>query len=223
MTSKAIMGAALGAALAWCLPAHAVIIDSPGLIEITPNNIAVVADFLSNNGLPTQVIFAERQGVTLTSNLATDTGIIAAGTTVDSWFLALNVFNCCANVFADTSVKFDGKVLGVVYNEDFDGNLSANYALTNFLGRPGLTYGEQNCLYCGFEVLGNQQGLFLDNLVVNGNTVNFHNAYSTPGDFARIIVASPVAVPGPIVGAGIPGLLSLFGLGGWAWRRRQRV
>jgi hypothetical protein len=31
-----------------------------------------------------------------------------------------------------------------------------------------------------------------------------HNYYSTPGDFARIIVDDPVAVPGPVAGAGLP-------------------
>ena len=181
------------------VPAHAGIIDTTGLVQITPPNISIVGDFLFNNGLSAQVIFAEKQNVTLGSALATDTGTIAAGTIVDSWFLALNVWDCCNNLFANTSVTFDGKILGIVFNENVLGVPSPNYALTNFLGAPGLVYGEQACLYCGFEVLGNQQGSFLDNISVNGNTVNFANFYSTPGDFARIIVAHTSLDPSSVL------------------------
>jgi hypothetical protein len=39
-------------------------------------------------------------------------------------------------------------------------------------------------------------------------TAFFHNNYSTPSDFARIITADPPApVPRPIAGAGLPGLI----------------
>jgi hypothetical protein len=32
-----------------------------------------------------------------------------------------------------------------------------------------------------------------------------------------------LAVPGPIVGAGLPGLLGLLGFGGWSWKRRKQA
>jgi hypothetical protein len=36
------------------------------------------------------------------------------------------------------------------------------------------------------------------------------------------IVLSATPVPGPLVGAGLPGLLAAFGFGGWQWTRRRK-
>jgi hypothetical protein len=197
-----------------------------GLNIISAPSVTVKADFLVNNELPSQVIFAEQQYVTLAVPLAVDIGgPIAAGTTVNSYFFALNLYNCCNNFLANTSVTFDGAVLGVIYLENSSsGLLSPNFAASDFLGAPNTTYHETSCLFCAFETfLGTQQGANFDDVVsMSGNTVSFHNLYSTPGDFARIITA-PAHVPGPIVGAGLPGLvLASGGLLGW-WRRRQQT
>jgi hypothetical protein len=224
-------GLALASALGICVSATAIstaaadIISTTGLTIVSPP-LTVTGDFIINSGgtLPSQLIFAEQQGVTLLNPLVTDTGTIAAGTLVSSYFFAVNA--AIPGAIVDTSVTFSSPVLGLIY---LDGSnpygpnpspFNPNFANSDFLGANGTTYalGGLNCgPFCGFEP---PPAVDFDTASFQGNTAFFHNYYSTPGDFARIIVDDPVAVPGPIAGAGLPGLLFAGGgLLGW-WRRR---
>jgi hypothetical protein len=94
-----------------------------------------------------------------------------------------------------------------------------NFGPSNFLGRPGLQY-SLNCFQCAFESTING-GFPLDTASFSGNTASFFNLYSNPGDVACIITLGAAPVPGPLAGAGLPGLLLAGGgLLGW-WRRRR--
>src|SRR5262249_47888651 len=129
-SSRIATGVALASALGICAAAattrtaSADIISTVGLTQVTAPTL-VTGDFLANS-VTHQIIFAEKKGVTLANDLVTDTGTIAAGTAVDSYFFAVNVLQ--ANpVIVNTSVTFDVPVLGIIYQEfaiDDSGSIS---------------------------------------------------------------------------------------------------
>jgi hypothetical protein len=133
--SRTAAALALASALGICASATAIsdaaadIISTVGLVQ-EPAPTTVGANFVINAGLPPQIIFNEQQGVVLVAPLVTDTGVIAAGTVVNSYFFAVNAIN---EFTANTSVTFSGNVLGIIFQEDINGVLSPNFASSDFL------------------------------------------------------------------------------------------
>src|SRR6266481_4637173 len=110
-----VLASALGMAAAATRTASADIISTIGLSQVAAP-LLVTGDFLANVGGGPQIIFAEKQGVMLANDLVTDTGTIAAGTFVDSYFFAVNAFDPLG-IHVDTSVTFDVPVLGIIYKD----------------------------------------------------------------------------------------------------------
>ena len=174
-----------------CGSAHA-----DGIVSISSNvtvnqttpapGSTVGGDFLITLGLTPGLAFDEQQNVVLGSSLATDTGTIAAGTVVSSYFVAFNLPISSGGATQLTTVTFSNPVLGIVFM-----NGSSAWAASDFLGLSTLNYQEDPgvCPACGFEP--GETANF------SGNQAFLNSSFTEPGDFARIITAGSTTVPEP--------------------------
>jgi hypothetical protein len=140
-----------------------------------PPGSTVGADFLVTLGLTPGLAFDEQQNVVLGSGLTTDTGTIAAGTLVSSYFVAFNISGAATQ---STTITFSNNVLGIVF---MDG--SSAWAASDFLGLSTLKYQEDPsvCPACGYEAG--------ETATFSGDQAFLNSGFSSPGDFARIITA----------------------------------
>jgi hypothetical protein len=181
-------------------------VHADGIVSITSNvtvNLTTPApgstvggDFLITLGLTPGLAFDEQQNVVLGSSLVTDTGTIAAGTLVSSYFIAFNLPVSSGGATQSTTITFANPVLGIVFE-----NGSSAWAATDFLGLPTLNYQEDPtvCSGCGYEAG--------ETATFSGGQAFLNSSFSEPGDFARIITA------GSITAAPEPGSLTLLCVG----------
>jgi hypothetical protein len=160
---------------------------------------------VGNDNLQANDLFAfeEQIDVPLLQDLAIDepsASVIPTGTTVSSYYVA---FDPSSSKQLIGTVTFPGTILGVMTAEP---SLTAS----DFLGNPTASY-------LNPSLRGLEGGV--DIVSTAGNTLTVDLSASSPGDYARVMVASPQPVPAasPVVLLVLTGSLAL--LGGAAARR----
>jgi hypothetical protein len=150
--------------------------------------------FTNNSGTNTARIYTSFQGVLTTGNdLTLPTIFQRTEDALPGWTLTEQVFLCANTLFCDNSVVGGGTLIG--------DRLFTNGQLgTDFTTLSGIAPGQPFTITEVFNI--------------TSNAANAH--------LAGAILVDPIApVPGPVVGAGLPGLLlASGGMLGW-WRRRK--
>ncbi len=149
--------------------------------------------------------FNEMQDIFLTTALNMDSGVIAANQWVSSHMIFLNHANGTsgATVHNNVTWTFDGAIIGVM--SDSQGNLED--ASTSILGSATTNYPAS-----GFNARGLEGN---DGYSVNGNEITVNMRVTQPGDWIRVVTASPVPSPSAMA-------LAMIGLPVISMVRRRR-
>lgn len=173
-------------------PSSASIVAGPD--AITPPASVVDSSLSGGASNHHQQVFDERRGVVLPADLAVDGGTITAGTVVDSHMIFLNVADGNPpSTDINRTWTFDGPVLGVM--SDVSGELEV--ASSPLLGAPGTAYPTAPFVARGLDLAPGSAargagGTAGEGYTVSGSSVTVGMDVSQPGDWIRVVTASPV-------------------------------
>lgn len=206
-------------------PAQALIMGVSGPNSSAGTAAAIIAappnaldDIVFNTGMEG---FNEAQGVVTTVAHATDGGFIPLGTRVNSHMIFLNSQGTASLSHFSVAWTFDGAIIGVM--SDSNGNLEA--ASTFELGAPGTNYtvtfsGSGPAAPFAARGLeandGEGDGPNDGYMLINPFTLLVGMYVTEPGDWIRVVTATPVPEPSSLVIFG----LGMLGLGMLLRRRR---
>lgn len=212
---KKIIG--ISALMILTAPAHAALVSAIGPLSslgaapvIIPSPPAVLDATVINRG---QQGFDEKQGVVLSADYTTDTGMISKGTIVDSHMIFMNRDGTSllthGNEREGVVWTFDSRIIGVM--SDTGGFLEA--ASTPELGAPGTAY-PGAFSNRGLEVSGRTDDWYD---IISPKQIMVTMRVTQPGDWIRVVTQVPIPAALPLFGSAL-GLLGFAG-----WRRRQQA